>query len=495
MKIMSPHARSIVVAVAVVGSALLACGTKHDDPPALLSRAEMLDPASCNKCHADHYREWSGSMHAYAADDPVFLAMNARGQRETNGALGSFCVNCHAPMAVREGLTTDGLNLATVPKAMKGVTCFFCHTIDQVTGTHDAAVTLSQDLVMRGAISDPVANTAHAAGYSELHDRDTLASAKLCGACHDIVNGHGAAIERTFQEWQGSVFAHPESGTTCGQCHMDQSPNLRPIADAPGVFARRFHAHTLSAVDVALTPDFPEKEDQLARVTKLLSTTIQSALCVRPRGNLADLRVIIDNVAAGHAFPSGSAQDRRLWFEVIAYQGSTVVYSSGAAQDGTEITALTDPDLWLVRDCMFDDAAKQVSMFWQASSTETNLFPPQLTFDQADPRYYQTHIVQSYPRSGTALKMVPDRVTLRARLQPIGADVLADLVASGDLDKSVAAAMPTFDLGVAPILEWTTATGKTAYVEDGFPVSCISTTSLNAAADKVPAVNHTRCKP
>ena len=34
-----------------------------------------------------------------AMDDPVFIAMNKKGQRETNGALGTFCVNCHAPMA------------------------------------------------------------------------------------------------------------------------------------------------------------------------------------------------------------------------------------------------------------------------------------------------------------------------------------------------------------------------------------------------------------
>ena len=31
----------------------------------------------------------------------VFLAMNERGQRETGGQLGPFCVNCHAPLAVR----------------------------------------------------------------------------------------------------------------------------------------------------------------------------------------------------------------------------------------------------------------------------------------------------------------------------------------------------------------------------------------------------------
>ena len=46
-------------------------------------------------------------MHAYAADDPVFVAMNKRGQRETNGELGTFCVKCHAPMAVANGTITE----------------------------------------------------------------------------------------------------------------------------------------------------------------------------------------------------------------------------------------------------------------------------------------------------------------------------------------------------------------------------------------------------
>src|SRR6266581_6039630 len=96
--------RSSLVATTVLAG-LFACTshTPEQPPPALLARAEMLDPTTCQKCHADHYRDWSGSMHAYASDDPVFLAMNKRGQRETSGALGSFCVKCHAPMAVREG--------------------------------------------------------------------------------------------------------------------------------------------------------------------------------------------------------------------------------------------------------------------------------------------------------------------------------------------------------------------------------------------------------
>ncbi len=176
---------SIGVVCAVIG----ACKTAE---PTYMSRDTHLDPASCQPCHAEHVKDWSGSMHAYASDDPVFLAMNARGQRETGGALGSFCVNCHAPMALRENATTDGTNLASVPSKLKGVNCYFCHTIDEVTDTHNAPMHLTGDVNMRGPISDPFTNTAHPSTHSNLHDRDFLESSNLCGSCHDIVNGHGA---------------------------------------------------------------------------------------------------------------------------------------------------------------------------------------------------------------------------------------------------------------------------------------------------------------
>ena len=177
---MRSHARSASLLASALGAAVgvASCSTAPS-APTYATRAELLDPQACSKCHAEHYQDWSGSMHAYAADDPVFLAMNARGQRETNGALGSFCVKCHAPMALREGATTDGLNLPSVDRKLKGVTCFFCHTVDSVTGTHDAALRLADDTTMRGPYTDPIASSAHASAYSTLQDRDRPESAAM----------------------------------------------------------------------------------------------------------------------------------------------------------------------------------------------------------------------------------------------------------------------------------------------------------------------------
>ncbi len=85
-----------------------ACKGPAAAPAPELTTAELLDPASCQGCHPDAFADWSGSMHAYAADDPVFLAMEARAQRETGGAIGTFCTQCHAPMAVLTGALSDG---------------------------------------------------------------------------------------------------------------------------------------------------------------------------------------------------------------------------------------------------------------------------------------------------------------------------------------------------------------------------------------------------
>ena len=98
-------ARALPLLALAAGASSLPAGCSHSSapPPTYLTRDALLDPQTCEQCHVDHYADWSGSMHAYASDDPVFRAMNERGQRETNGQLGDFCVKCHAPMALRRG--------------------------------------------------------------------------------------------------------------------------------------------------------------------------------------------------------------------------------------------------------------------------------------------------------------------------------------------------------------------------------------------------------
>ena len=158
------------------------------------------------------------------------------------------------------------------------------------------------------------------------------------------------------------------------------------------------------------------------------------------------------------------------------------------------MTGSTDPDLWLLRDCLFDEAGSPVRMFWQAASFEANPLPALTTFDVADPTFYQTHKTRVFPVSGAPIA-TPDRITMRVRLRPMGLDVLDDLIASGDLDPAIRSAVPT--LGVGALVEWTKATATSTYLDrsTGSLVSCVTNTNLNVQADKFPAATRGRCKP
>ncbi len=457
-----------------------------------------MDPASCAPCHQKQYQQWSGSMHAYASDDPLFAALNRRAQEEAQ--LGTFCVNCHAPMAARSNATTDGLNLGTLAPSLRGVTCYACHSADRITGSHDDAIHLADDGALRGEYEDPYPNDVHGSAYSPLHDRTQSQSATLCGSCHDLVNGHGAAVERSFVEWTESAFSSV-NGATCTQCHMVKDAERSPAASVPGAPIRDLHSHEFPGVDLALT-ELPEADRQRQAVQAFLDTTLQTALCVRGQGKSASVLVIVDNVASGHAWPSGAAQDRRAWFEVTALANGSELLHSGQVPPGSEPALLDDENLWLMRDCMLDGQGNQVSKLWQAASMDSNLIPGQLSFDKASPLYYQSHVTRSFPKDPSqSLRAFPDRVTLDVHLLPFPLDLFDDLFSDParlDLD---AAGVATLRAQLVPLrvgkqLVWTPAAaadtvhGGLSYVERGTPVACVTTTGMNAAADKVPAPEH-----
>jgi hypothetical protein len=428
--------------------ALASCApSKTEDAPTLTGEA-LLDPNNCLPCHAEQFKEWSGSMHAYAGEDPVFVAMNQRMQRETNGQAGSLCVGCHAPVAVRLGKTTDGLNLAQLPSYMRGVTCFFCHTTDAVEGTHNNPLRLAGDDVLRGGIGNPI-KAPHRTGYSNLHDREQQSSATACGGCHDVVTALGAHVERTFQEWRGSLYAKPGQ-LSCGKCHMEGRDGVAAKVD--GAPTRTIHDHSMAAVDIALTP-FSDEAAQRAAVQKLLDATLLSKLCVKqtPGGLIAE--VTLDNAFAGHEFPSGAAQDRRAWLELIAYRGGAQVFASGIVPDKKATTSVSDPNLWLLRDKIFGADDKETHLFWQAARVESELLAAAVTADPKDPAFFHS-VTKTYPLP----LPTPDRVTMRVRMRPLDFDLLDDLVASKDLDPQILDRVPTYDLA-STVKEWTNVGG------------------------------------
>jgi nitrate/TMAO reductase-like tetraheme cytochrome c subunit len=439
---------------------LIACG--GDDGPKL-SVAELQDPAACMECHPQHYKEWSGSMHAYAAEDPVFVAMNNRGQRETQGKLGTFCISCHAPMAVALGLSNgENFDPAALPPSAKGVTCFFCHNIEDVTGIHNNPLKLAMDQTMRGGLEDAKGNPAHHSKYDQLMDSDKNES-EMCGACHDInvpeeINGvpGGVDVERTFKEWQSTIFAtdkRPQIHLTCGQCHMFSKDGL--VADFDGVVNRPngVHEHTWPGIDQALTP-FPEMAEQAAQIDRDLKDAVRvtgptalgggagvGGICVTPMG---EITVRVDSISPGHAFPSGAAQDRRVWVQVKAFDASNVeIYSRGVVPDGVD-PKIGDPDLFGMWDQVFKQDNTPAHFFWEIARVDSSLLlRPPVTLDPFDPRI--DHSTTKRYVVGALLPQI-ERVETRMFMRALPYEVIDDLIASGDLAPAIRDALPTLEI-------------------------------------------------
>jgi len=462
---------------------LAACGESPKLPV-----AQLEDPTTCMECHPAHYQQWSGSMHAYASDDPVFLAMNKRGQRETGGQLGTFCVQCHAPMAVALGVVTDAnaasFDPTALPAGARGITCYFCHDVDSVKADHDNGLVLALDDTMRGGVKSPIDSPAHHATYdSQMASRTN--NSTMCGSCHDVVTPKGVALERTYTEWQATIFAHDDPANllplTCSGCHMISSTGV--IADKPGLDVpsrdQGFHDHSLAAIDQALT-DFPEQPAQAMAVQSILDPALTivgprpvaggappGGICVEPL-NGGQIRVRMDTISTGHMFPSGAAQDRRTWLEVIAYAAdNSVLFSSGAVPDGMDPEDLHDPMLdcsgagsnacsgfW---DRTFKDDGSPAHFFWDVATVQSKLLKPPVTLDPNAAGY--DHSTTALFQVGAVYSQI-DHITARIRTRPLAYAVLDDLVMSGDLDPGVASRLKTLDSAGAT-RTWTKATAGT----------------------------------
>ena len=398
-----------------------------------------LDPATCAACHPAQYQEWEGSMHAHAADDPVFLALNEKAVA-TEGVPEDFCVRCHAPVALALGETQDGLNLESVPQSMKGVGCTFCHQLEGSTGPANGAVSWVWDGVMRGALDDPLKNDAHKNAYGAALDRDAPESSQVCGSCHDVVLPSGLHLEQSYVEWDASVFYEGLSRQSCGHCHLPSRPGR--AAEVDGAPSRRIHDHSMPGVDVALVP-WPDADRQRDLIQELLDKTLLAELCVVPEAGGSKVILTLENVLAGHNFPSGASHDRRVWVEVLGFSGSTQVLSSGEVGEEQAVLDLQQADLVLLHDEARTASGDISHGIVDAVSVSRRGLEA--------PRELGLPHARSY--SWSVPGQVLEAVDVRVRMRPVGLDLLMPLVAEGLLSPAEVQAMPTFDLG-STALHW-----------------------------------------
>ena len=325
-----------IALLSIVSALVVACLPESNDEaqPNLLVNRESASlnfshpKADCQECHAQHVAEWEISNHAYAAKDPVFHAMLKVGQASTEGKIGQFCVQCHAPVGMAAGQTEvifdedqgifqqplDGLDEV----ASHGVSCDVCHSITEVIEPKNARMALTPNGVKLGGIKDPVPTEAHASEYSPLHKES-----EVCGSCHAVTTPRGALAEETFGEWEMSEAA--ANGKTCQSCHM---PVYRGKA-APGAPERELHRHTFVGVDVSLLP--PEEFPGYEEMREMTRTLLRESARIETQYNQAksEIEVAVTNLS-GHALPTGATAERQLWGELIVRDAdNNIVFESG----------------------------------------------------------------------------------------------------------------------------------------------------------------------
>jgi hypothetical protein len=335
---------------------------------------------------------FKGSMMAQAGRDPLFYACMAIAEQDAPSS-GDMCIRCHSPFGWLEGRSnpTDGSALTAADR--DGVSCDHCHRMvdpvykpgvspvedvavlnalpaaDRPTGVHGGQYVDDPNVRKRGPYTD--ANPPHAKLASAFHR-----SSDICATCHDLSNpvyertgdddyAPGAyddspgmvasdthmPIERTFSEWAastfpGGVYAPEFAGakpggivSTCQDCHMADVVGKGCTApSAPTRSDLGYHDFTggnawMPSVIAALYPSETDPVALAAAATRARGMLAKSAIVdvglSVATGNLVATVTVTNRT--GHKLPTGYPEGRRMWLNVVAYNGSgTKVYESGA---------------------------------------------------------------------------------------------------------------------------------------------------------------------
>lgn len=294
------------------------------------------DPKSCGGCHKDIYREWEGSVMAYAWQDPIYREILRRASEATNGAVDKFCIGCHTPIGLTTGkATVKGLETKL---AEDGVGCESCHNISGSKGSGNGTFVLTPQKnghpLKFGPHKDAESPT-HETAYSDLHTKS-----EFCATCHTVTHPFNQLpIEQTYDEWRDS--AYNAKGVQCQDCHMTPEPGTTMNSGKTASMGKErdhIYSHFLTGANSTLLKYFnqPEKAELSREMLRSAATIefLESPSRIRS-GEPAKVRLRVSNTGAGHKLPTGFPEGREVWvdFKVVDSSGKEV-YRLGAIRDG-----------------------------------------------------------------------------------------------------------------------------------------------------------------
>lgn len=326
------------------------------------SSAPFTPPETCGECHDQQYKEWKGSVHQMAFQDPVYQGELNKAVKAVGPAIAKQCEGCHTPVGVVTGeVKKPGISgLSSI--ALNGVSCDVCHSISGVTHTQTPAKVPENGsfilkpgidgkegpvLIKRGPL-DPSADCGggfHSCEKSSLHTQ-----ADLCAGCHQVYHyDTHFPLEATYNEWKSGPYAQKD--IHCQDCHMVDIPAFKRTADEFKKPARSEYRHYFNganyllyylaaaaaqkAGDAGLAATLKEKY-QMA-VERLKSTAELEITPLYRNKALSEVRIRVKNTRAGHNLPTSLTNVRQMWLEVTARddQGNVIASSGVVNPDGS----------------------------------------------------------------------------------------------------------------------------------------------------------------
>jgi hypothetical protein len=272
------------------------------------------NPQVCLGCHFEKFDTWKRSQMSKAYTGDFFQAQYQQalvdaGRDEKVKGVRADCIGCHSPSAFKSDdyppSPTAAHNIDSFMQqkggnklfADRGVFCDFCHTIEDFEGTHPFNHNYISNAgpgidPKRGDLEFPW-SPHHKNARNELFE-----DAQFCGICHNERNDFGVWVKATETEYQEGPY--PAKGIACQSCHMP------PLAGKPAKMGPPRAEHK----DHWFGGGFEAFVRGAAKLTIDINRT-----ALKPQENI-DFSIKVNQLAAGHKFPTGSTEERDLWIHV-----------------------------------------------------------------------------------------------------------------------------------------------------------------------------------
>jgi tetratricopeptide (TPR) repeat protein len=234
----------------------------------------FMESASCQRCHADVYRQWFSSMHHFSSFNNQWYRKAVEYMQDTVGTRPSkWCGGCHDPAVLYAGLMDTPIKqIVHTPPAQAGLGCMMCHSIAAVKSTMGQGDFYLEypELHELAASQNPVVRTLHdflVKLNPEPHRRAFLKpfmknqTAEFCSSCHkvhlDVPVNHYRWIRgfNEYDNWQASgvsgqgarSFYYPPKPAQCADCHMPRERS-KDFGNINGFV----HSHRFPAANTAV---------------------------------------------------------------------------------------------------------------------------------------------------------------------------------------------------------------------------------------------------